>query len=156
MKYGTEGQFYYFRNLQEYEKKMPFIIKRLESWDYKDHPAVVRLEKYVNPASRSQENLFHAWVRILADKWCAAEGKKATKDEFEFTKIFLKNKFLGVANFSFNSTSFKNQVKSITKLNKGEMCFFMDQIKEMAAEKGIYLPVPDDSEYFALKQKQDE
>jgi|TARA_R110000782_G_scaffold3687_1_gene13365 hypothetical protein len=156
MKYGTEGDYYYFKDKRELEKKLPFIIKRLEKWDYNDHPAAVRIERYVNPASRSQENLFHAWVRILAEKWCAAEKKKATKDEFEFTKIFLKNKFLGVANYSFRDTSFKGQVKSITKLSKGEMCFFMDQIYNLASEKNIHLPIPDDSEYLALKSKQDE
>ena len=73
-----------------------------------------------------------------------------------FTKIFLKNKFLGVANYSFRDTSFKGQVKSITKLSKGEMCFFMDQIYNLASEKNIHLPIPDDSEYLALKSKQDE
>jgi len=156
MKYGTEGDYYYFKDTQDLLKKLPFIIKRLEQWDYSDHPAALRIERYVDPATRSQENLFHAWVRILANKWCAPKDKKATTEQFEFTKIFLKNKFLGVASFSFNETSFTDQVKSITKLSKGEMCYFMDQIKEMAGSKGIHLPVPDDSEYFALKQKQDD
>jgi hypothetical protein len=36
------------------------------------------------------------------------------------------------------------------------MCFFMDQIYNLASEKNIHLPIPDDSEYLALKSKQDE
>ena len=88
MKYGTEGDYYYFKDKRELEKKLPFIIKRLEKWDYNDHPAAVRIERYVNPASRSQENLFHAWVRILAENGVRLKRKKQLKMNLNLLKFF--------------------------------------------------------------------
>lgn len=46
-------------------------------------------------------------------------------------------------------------VKSTTKLDTGEMHFYLNRIEQWAMEKMISLTIPDSSEYAQLKRKQD-
>jgi hypothetical protein len=58
-------------------------------------------------------------------------------------------------NIKVGQTEIKGQIQSTTKLKKGEMCFFMDQVYDWAAAKGVFLSLPQYNEYTELKRKQD-
>jgi hypothetical protein len=67
----------------------------------------------------------------------------------------MKHKFLGTQDVKVGQTEIKGQILSSSKLKKGEMVYFMDQVIAWAAEKGVILSLPQYNEYTELKQKQD-
>jgi len=48
------------------------------------------------------------------------------------------------------------QLKGTSKLLKGEMYFFMQQVDAWSHQKGYKLTIPDDSEYMKLKDKENQ
>jgi len=48
------------------------------------------------------------------------------------------------------------QLKGTSKLLKGEMYFFMQQVDAWAHQKGYKLTIPDDSEYMKLKERENQ
>ncbi len=55
----SQGEFVLFRSKQECEKRVQFLIKQIEDWDYTT-PLTVKLEPYKNPRSLSQNaNVAH-------------------------------------------------------------------------------------------------
>lgn len=46
------------------------------------------------------------------------------------------------------------QIKSTTKLNKGEMFLYMEKIDMFFSQMGLYLPKPEDSAYAKYKEMQ--
>jgi hypothetical protein len=77
----SEGDFSIIRDKFELEKKLPFIIKQLEKWDYSE-PCGVKIGVYVNATvkSKSQSDLFHVWCREMERRWISKRpdctGKK--------------------------------------------------------------------------------
>lgn len=75
----------------------------------------------------------------------------ATKDGMKF---MMKKMFLGTQTIQVGKEIYADQIMPLPK-NKGEMCYFMDQVYAWAAEKKILLSLPQYNEYTLLKQKQD-
>jgi len=67
----------------------------------------------------------------------------------------MKSKFLGTQDIKVGQTELLNQVRSSSKLTKGEMVYFMDQVYEWASERDVFLSLPQYNEYTELKRKQD-
>ena len=76
----TQGDHVKVGSSQELEKKLPFILKRMDGWDYQV-PMVVKLEPYQNPRSLSQNAMSHIWYKEIAKK----NGKKKA------TRLITKN-----------------------------------------------------------------
>jgi len=73
----------------------------------------------------------------------------------ENMKLMLKQRFLGTYDIQIGKTLIEGQVKSSSKLTKGEMVHFMDNVYHWARENGVLLKVPHDSEYARLQNQQE-
>jgi hypothetical protein len=69
--------------------------------------------------------------------------------------MMMKQRFLGTYDIVIGKTVIEGQVKASSKLTKGEMVHFMDNVYHWAKDNGVLLIVPEDSEYQRMKQKQD-
>ena len=54
----SQGDHVLIKNKRAVETQLPFLLKRIESWDYAV-PLVVKLERYDDPRSLGQNALFH-------------------------------------------------------------------------------------------------
>jgi hypothetical protein len=101
--------------------------------------------------SLEQNALYHVWTQEIADKVNKHNGTDFSKGEIH-TK--LKAMFLGYTEpKQIGSTTIPPQLKSTTKLTKGEMFFFMEQVEHWAIDSGIALSHPEDNEYYRTKRK---
>lgn len=146
----SQGDFVQINNKSEIEKRLPFLLKRIEGWDYSS-PLVLKMEKYQDPRSLSQNDLFHSWCGQMSEHFIK-KIPTATKDNL---KMMMKQRFLGTYDIQIGKTSIEGQVKSTASLRKGEMVNFMDQVYHWAVDNKVLLTVPEDSEYQRLKAKQD-
>jgi len=146
----SQGDFVQINSKSEIEKRLPFLLKRIEGWDYSS-PLVLKLEQYQDPRSLSQNALFHVWCGQMSEHFIK-KIPTATKDNL---KMMMKQRFLGTYDIKIGKTSIEGQVKSTTSLKKGEMVNFMDQVYHWGLDNGVLLTVPEDSEYQRLKAKQD-
>tara|TARA_R110002153_G_scaffold71727_1_gene188437 strand:+ start:612 stop:1076 length:465 start_codon:yes stop_codon:yes gene_type:complete len=152
---GTQGDFVSIKSKADIEIKLPFILKRIENWDFTT-PLVVKLEKYENPRSTSQNALSHMWYKQISVEM----AKKGHKVEYgkpeEVWKLFLKQRFLGVESYSIGEkVNITDQIKSTSKLTKGEMVHFLDNVYHWAESQKIILIIPADSEYAELLNQQE-
>tara|TARA_R110000851_G_C13077306_1_gene565458 strand:+ start:397 stop:861 length:465 start_codon:yes stop_codon:yes gene_type:complete len=152
---GTQGDFVSIKSKADIEIKLPFILKRIENWDFTT-PLVVKLEKYENPRSTSQNALSHMWYKQISVEM----AKKGHKVEYgkpeEVWKLFLKQRFLGVESYSIGEkVNITDQIKSTSKLTKGEMVHFLDNVYHWAESQKILLIIPADSEYAELLNQQE-
>ena len=148
----SEGDFSIIRDKFELEKKLPFIIKQLEKWDYSE-PCGVKIGVYVNATvkSKSQSDLFHVWCREMERRWIS---KRPDCTE-ENMKMLMKRMFLGTEDIILGKHEIIGQVKSIKSLrNAGEWCFFLDQVYYWCADHNLHLDIPADSDYMKAKRKQ--
>ena len=138
----------------ELERKLPYLIKRIEEWDY-TKPLCVKLQVCQNPRSLSQNALLHIWLREIKLGMEAKGVKVTVGDPEEAWKLWLKRRFLGTDDFQIKSQTIQGQVKRTSDLSKGEMVHFMDQCYHWALEQGINLSIPKESEYAELKSQQE-
>jgi len=112
-------------------------------------------------ASRSlpQNALFHKWCECAAQffvsmgKTTFASGQPMNGESM---KRNLKQTFLGEVeiqdtNLKTGEITTRYELRHTSGLDKGEMHAFMTCIDVWAAEHGIYLPHPEDSEYQRMK-----
>ena len=151
----TQGDHVKVESSQELEKKLPFILKRMQGWDY-EVPMVVKLDPYQNPRSLSQNAMSHIWYREIANSM-ADKGHKIDHEEpAEVWKLWLKKRFLGTVSYSIGNQHIPEQVKSTSKLTKGEFVHFLDNVYHWATKQGIRLSIPAESEYAELQAKQEQ
>jgi len=105
---------------------------------------------YGDNRSLPQNDLFHMWCNEFA-KGLTDLGRPCDEKE---AKLFLKSKFLGFENLKVGKMEIKEQLRETSKLNSGEMYFFMEEVWQYAATTfGIYLTVPVDSQFAKNKSK---
>lgn len=142
------GQYWIIRAKSE----IPNIINNLQSWadgwDF-THPLVLKPSKYTNPRSLSQNALLHVWFGTMSEHF-----SKKVDTNAEQMKALMKYKFLGTEDVVVGKTVIEGQLRQTSRLTKGEMTQFMDQIHEWAADHGVNLPIPQDSEYMKLREYQ--
>lgn len=122
-----------------------------ENWDW-SRPVEWRVKPYVGRRSLSQNALFHIWCREMAKHF---EAKGVEIDE-EKAKDLLKYRFLGTKDIIVGSTTIPNQLKSTSKLDRGEMFDFMNQVQVWLLDHGVQLSCPDDSEYMQILGGEDD
>lgn len=118
-------------------------------WDW-ECPVVLEPKPYRDPRSLSQNALFHKWCRELSDHFTA----RGTEVDAESMKEMLKYKFLGTEDLVINRTVIPGQLRKTSKLTKGEMTDFMDKVYAWAADHGVMLTNPADSEYMKAHHEQ--
>tara|TARA_R110000803_G_scaffold49613_3_gene103221 strand:+ start:2070 stop:2525 length:456 start_codon:yes stop_codon:yes gene_type:complete len=145
----TQGDYYLIKSLGDFEKRMPAIVDRLGNWDYST-PCTIKLEKFQGKKTLNQLALVHMWFRAMSITFI----KKQPDATPEGCKWMMKHKFGPRKNIKVGSTEVKDQLVSLRDLDKGEMCYFMDQVLHWATERDLYLPMPDGNEYTTLKREQ--
>jgi hypothetical protein len=145
----SQGDHVRINSKKAVEKQLPFLLKRVESWDYST-PLVIKFERYDDPRSLGQNALFHIWCREMSEVFV----KKVPNATEEGMKFMMKSMFLGTHSIAIGKETYSDQVMPLPK-KKGEMCFFMDQVYAWAAEKDVLLSLPQYNEYTALKRKQE-
>lgn len=116
----------------------------------------------ISGAQRSipQNSLFHQWCDCAA-KFFVSMGKThyangKPMDEVNM-KRNLKLTFLGEVeiqdtNLQTGEVKTRYELRHTSDLDKGEMHAFMTCVDKWAADHGIYLPHPEDSEYMRLQR----
>ena len=142
------GHYWLIRRKQE----IPFVISNLqkwaEGWDF-SYPLSLTPKKYVHPRTLSQNALLHLWFDTMA-----AHFSKKVDTNAEQMKALMKYKFLGTEDVIVGNTVIEGQLRHTSKLDKGEMMHFMNQIHEWAADHGVNLPIPAESEYMKTMRSQ--
>lgn len=112
-------------------------------------PQSLKLAEYDNPKSMTQNALIHVWFRDIAKSF-TDRGNPVKED---FIKEMLKHKFLGTTDISTAKLKIPPQINKLPK-HKGELHHFMSQVEEWAADHGVRLTNPADSEYMAYREAQ--
>ena len=150
----TQGDHVKISSKEELAKRLPYIIKRMQDWDYTT-PLIVKLNAYENPRSLSQNAMSHIWYREIA-KEMADKGHKIDHEEpADVWKLWLKKRFLGTTCYSIGNQQIPEQVKSTSNLTKGQFVHYLDNVYHWATKQGIRLSIPADSEYAELQAQQE-
>ena len=143
------SQFWLVKNKEQLKERLDFFYEWvLENWDWED-PLVWKSEAYDPKRTLDQNALMHVWMREIAEHFSVKIP--VTSDEI---KALMKYKFLGTKDIIVGRTVIANQVVETSSLKKGEMMRFMDEVYDWAADHGVRLSNPSDSEYMKLRQRQ--
>lgn len=145
----SQGDHVVIKSKRGLEIQLPFLLKRIESWDYST-PLVVRFERYDDSRSLGQNALFHIWCREMSEVFV----KKVPNATEEGMKFMMKSMFLGTHSIAIGKEAYSDQVMPLPK-HKGEMFHFMEQVYHWAGQKDVMLSLPQYNEYTALKSKQE-
>ena len=145
-KFNMQGQYWLIKKTEDVSRVLDNIREWAASWDY-SAPLAIQPRKYTNPRSLSQNALLHKWFGEIADHF-ESKGVDINADK---AKSLMKLKFLGTEDIVIRNTTIPNQLKSTSKLDKGEMMRFMDQVSDWASDHGVVLSMPADSEYMRLR-----
>ena len=144
-----QGTYWIVRDKAQVDKVLTHVANwAKDEWDF-TVPLCLQPKKYTNPRSLSQNALLHVWFDTMAQHFSSKVDTNA-----EQMKALMKMKFLGTADIIVGNTVIPNQLRSTSKLSKGEMVEFMDQIHEWAVDHGVVLPIPEHSEYAKLGKQQ--
>lgn len=107
--------------------------------------------------SINQNSLSHMWYEDLAKQ--ANIRSKTNNYTTKSVKRDLKESFLGYEdvehiNLLNGKRTTKKQLRKTSKLDTGEMHFYLQQIETWAIQNGFELRIPNDSEYQKLKMQQ--
>ena len=146
------GEFWLCRDPSQLRQRLENFEKwLLANWDW-SKPVEWRAKPYVGRRSLSQNALFHIWCREMAKHF----GAKGVDINEEKAKDLLKYRFLGTHDIIVGTTTIPNQLKSTSKLDRGEMFDFMNQVQVWLLDHGVQLSCPDDSEYMQILGGEDD
>jgi len=116
----------------------------------------VSIKQWRELRTLSQNGLFHRWCGELSAYLIGKRRKDATP---EFSKILLKHTFLGYetlerVNCLTGEKIIVRELRHTSKLDKGDMTYFMSQCQSWAIDIGLFFTVPADSEYMKLLERQ--
>jgi len=141
------SQFWLIKDRRQITERIAFFQQWLESeWDF-SQPVTWEPKIYRNKRSLTQNALFHVWCRELSAHF-SANGYEVSEKEM---KDLMKHKFLGCEDRVIHNTVIPQQLRESSELDSGEMMVFLDQIWAWAADHGVTLQIPADSEYMKLK-----
>lgn len=142
-----EGQYWLIKSSREIDLVISHLKQWCEEWDYST-PLTIQPKPYKNPRSLTQNALMHKWFNDMAEHF-----SKKVETNAEQMKALMKLKFLGTEDIVINHTVIPGQLKHTSKLDKGEMMRFMDDIYDWALDHGVKLTIPEDSEYMKLRKQ---
>lgn len=143
-----QGTYWIVRDKAQVDKILANVANwAKDEWDF-DVPLCLQPKKYVNPRSLSQNALLHVWFDTMAKHFSRKVDTNA-----EQMKALMKLKFLGTEDIIVGNTVIEGQLKRTSKLDKGEMMRFMDDVYDWALDHGVRLSIPEDSEYMKLRKQ---
>ena len=137
------SEFWKIDSPDQIEQRLGFFERYLRGdWDW-SRPVTWIVKPYTNPRSKNANALFHVWCRELSEYFTSVNIKLSEAE----AKELMKYNFLGLEDRVIGHTVIKGQLRHTSKLDSGEMKFFMDQVLAWAADKGCGLSMPSDNEY---------
>jgi len=120
-----------------------------------EKPMVFSWKLYKKQRSLSANALSHVWYKEIASE-LQQRGSKSSPDE---VKQILKYNFLGLEtrrykDFSTGEWVETEELKKTSHLDSGEMCFYMEQVRDWAGSMGILLETPEESEFYKWQMEQ--
>ena len=141
------SQFWLIKDRRQIKERVAFFQRWLEQeWDF-TKPVAWEAKPYQNKRSLNQNALSHVWYREMAEQF-TAKGYEIDEKQM---KDLCKNRFLGTEDRVIHNTVIPGQLRSTKALKTGEMMDYLDQVWAWAADHGIMLKIPADSEYMKLK-----
>lgn len=120
-----------------------------------DH-GFIKLEwKAGSNRSINQNDLYWMWLGEIVDQTNAKLDASTPPFIKEEMHEWLCEEFLGYETRTVGRKEI-TILKGTSKLLKGEMYFYMQQVDAFAHSKGFKLTIPDDSEYMKLKQRENQ
>jgi len=142
------GQFWLVKDKGQIDERVEFFRRWLKTdWDG-SYPIKWEVGKYKAKRSLSQNALFHVWCREIASHF-ASKGADVNEESM---KELLCYKHLGTEDRVVGKTVITNQVRQTSKLDTGEMTYFLDKVLAWALDHGVKVTNPPDSEYAKLSQ----
>lgn len=148
-----QGNFFHIRRRDDYtESRLNSYLKnKIDSLLSADKAVAVKVEEYKPPRSLSANALYWMWMSELETHF-KQKGRAETKDDMH---TLMRHKFLGWHEERLiGKTKIARTLRSTARLNKSEMCYYMQQVSAWAAEVGCYLTDPIESDYREFLNKQ--
>ena len=144
------GEFWRIENKQRIDEVFANLKQHiLDTWDWAK-PLALQVKPYEGKRSLDQNALFHVWIREMVSHFKPARPEL---DEEEM-KTIVKYRFLGTESIKAGKIMIENQLRHTSKLKRGEMYHFMEQVNQWCLDLGLNLTVPDDSEFMQIRRSQ--
>jgi len=145
-----QGEFWRIENKQRIDEVFANLKQHiLDTWDWAK-PLALQVKPYEGKRSLDQNALFHVWIREMVAHFKPARPEL---DEEEMKSI-VKYRFLGTESIKAGKIMIENQLRHTSKLKRGEMYHFMEQVNQWCLDLGLSLTVPDDSEFMQIRRSQ--
>ena len=145
-----QGEFWRIENKQRIDEVFANLKQHiLETWDWAK-PLALQVKPYEGKRSLDQNALLHVWIREMVAHFKPARPEL---DEEEMKSI-VKYRFLGTESIKAGKIMIENQLRHTSKLKRGEMYEFMEQVNQWCLDLGLNLTVPDDSEFMQIRRSQ--
>jgi hypothetical protein len=145
-----QGEFWRIENKQRIDEVFANLKQHiLDTWDWAK-PLALQVKPYEGKRSLDQNALFHVWIREMVAHFKPARPEL---DEEEMKSI-VKYRFLGTESIKAGKIMIENQLRHTSKLKRGEMYEFMEQLNQWCLDLGLNLTVPDDSEFMQIRRSQ--
>lgn len=147
-----QGNFLHLKNVEEARETIYRYIethasKLIESG--KD--IAVKIEEYKPNRSLSANALYWMWMKEMSEHF--THKTSYSKDDMH---DLMRHKFLGWDDEKrIGKTVIAATLRSTRKLNTSEMCHYMEKINGWAADNGLLLTDPIDSQYRKFLNKQE-
>lgn len=136
-------QFWKIDAPDEVDKRLAYLgVYLKDEWDF-SRPVAIHLKPWSNQRSLNANALMHVWFREMGEHFTAKGVALSSED----AKLLMKNLFLGKEDLVIGKTVIEAQLRRTANLDSGEAKQFMDQVLAWAADKGVSLSQPEDSEY---------
>lgn len=137
-----QGQFFRISEAAQIEN----VSKKIESLIEAGVVAAVKIEEYSAPRSTRSNALMWMWFDELAKSFSRRGKDQYDKDQMH---DLMCHKFLGMEPEKVvGMTTIPPRLKGTSKMSRAEMHHFMEQIEAWAADHGVLLTKPEDSEYM--------
>ncbi|AWK42622.1 hypothetical protein GPY51_10965 [Photorhabdus laumondii subsp. laumondii] len=119
-------------------------------------PHRIIIKPWKDTRSIPQNNTFHMWCGEIS-RYLNKNNAKLTPED---VKEALKHTFLGyevieAIDLTTQLTERIRTLRKTSKLDTGEMFYFMTQVEKWAFDIGCLVTIPNNSQYMKLKQEQD-
>ena len=147
---GTQGIFWKIDTKRQLDERIENLRQWLMAeWDW-SKPVAIQPQEYQSTRSLDQNALFHLWVRQMVNHF-KTKMPELTEEEM---KDVCKLRFLGTQTIKAGKVTLENQLKQTSKLKKGEMYFFMEEVYQWCLGLGLQLDVPSESEFMKIRKSQ--
>ncbi len=144
------------KNAKIYCRTKDDLIRYLSDFEF-EKPVEINIKPFKGKRSLNQNALFHKWCEVLS-KYLISRGRYDW--DFEKTKYNLKGTFLGwdeieQVDMRTGERRVTYEPKHTSDQSVEDMFFFMEKVYFWVLnELGLALPIPDDSEFKSLQDKQ--